>query len=289
MDCFLNVIYLQRMRTAADRKEVVKLFESVFGVKPLINESPQLLINTKHLVVGRASVGRNHFQPTKISKSQLKLLPGILQSLEAAVHCVNKQWMCIVVGPYSSGKTSLIRLLAQLTGNALIELNLSSATDVSELLGCFEQYNSFHVFRTVMSQVELYVDDLVLRLKDDLICESKGLFAKWFAFLAASNCNSCMSTSTFARSWNNGSCTSLSPLIEIIEQLKHDLEVYKLPVSWSNNDLDRTLKTVFDLQQNNMAHLSAKFEWVAGDLVKAIECGEWVVLDNANLCNPTVS
>ena len=31
-----------------------------------------------------------------------------------------------------------------------------------------------------------------------------------------------------------------------------------------------------------------RFEWVDGALTKAIEEGSWVVLDNANLCNPTV-
>ncbi|KAL0354500.1 UNVERIFIED_CONTAM: Midasin [Sesamum radiatum] len=33
---------------------------------------------------------------------------------------------------------------------------------------------------------------------------------------------------------------------------------------------------------------SVKFEWVTGLLIKAIENGEWIVLENANLCNPTV-
>ena len=31
-----------------------------------------------------------------------------------------------------------------------------------------------------------------------------------------------------------------------------------------------------------------RFEWIDGTLTKAIENGHWVLLDNANLCNPTV-
>lgn len=31
-----------------------------------------------------------------------------------------------------------------------------------------------------------------------------------------------------------------------------------------------------------------RFEWVDGALTRAIERGQWVLLDNANLCNPTV-
>jgi midasin len=33
---------------------------------------------------------------------------------------------------------------------------------------------------------------------------------------------------------------------------------------------------------------SGRFEWVDGALTRAIASGGWVLLDNANLCNPTV-
>lgn len=32
----------------------------------------------------------------------------------------------------------------------------------------------------------------------------------------------------------------------------------------------------------------ARFEWVDGALTRAIEHGQWVLLENANLCNPAV-
>jgi len=43
------------------------------------------------------------------------------------------------VGPRASGKTSLVRLAAQLTGHPLDILNTNSAMDTTELLGGFEQ------------------------------------------------------------------------------------------------------------------------------------------------------
>jgi midasin len=33
---------------------------------------------------------------------------------------------------------------------------------------------------------------------------------------------------------------------------------------------------------------AGRFEWVDGSLTRAVERGGWVLLDNANLCNPTV-
>ncbi|KAK1281211.1 hypothetical protein QJS04_geneDACA004965 [Acorus gramineus] len=293
VDTFLSTIYLQRMRTMSDREKVLKLYEEIFGAKLPVNNSPRIQICAKYLIVGNTHVERKFFQPSKILKSQLLMLPGIGHYMEAALNCVRHKWLCILVGPSSSGKTSMIRLLAQLTGNVLNELNLSSGTDVSELLGCFEQYNAFHTCNTVIGQVERYVGEYCsLRFEHsgkEFIKECKDLISRWLKFLASINYSSSMSTSTFMEGWRGKCYNSLNPLIEIIEQLKLDLERYQLPVSWTCNDLNNALKTVLELQTNNkMQTVSAKFEWVTGVLIKAIECGEWIVLENANLCNPTV-
>ncbi|KAJ3690228.1 hypothetical protein LUZ61_019392 [Rhynchospora tenuis] len=290
---FLNIVYLQRMRTLADRNEVIRLFEEVFETRPSLNPHPKLHINPKNLIVGSACIQRSHFQPSKTWINQLEILPGALYSMEAIMHCLNQGWLCILVGPHSSGKTSLIRLLAQLTGNTLRELNLSTGTDVSELLGCFEQYNLFRHYKDVMCQIERYlIEYFSLKSEvnwEELIAERKGLYAKWFEVTASKRYIFSMPVSALMESWDARSFDSLPLLVDIIEQLKNDPEVLKYPVSWSVNDLDRLLKSVQELQRSkSLLQQKVKFEWVAGDLVKAMESGEWVVLDNANLCNPSV-
>ncbi|KQJ96949.1 midasin [Brachypodium distachyon] len=290
-DCFLNTVYLQRMRTAVDRDEVLKLFEEVFQIKPSIDKPKMLHVHPHCLVVGSASIARNNFRSYEVQSNQLNILPGILHSLEAAIHCIHQGWLCILVGQHSSGKTSLIRLLAQLSGNTLNELNLSSATDVSELLGCFEQYNFFRHYKAVISEVERYVHEYFSLSMDihwkELIMNRKALFVKWFDFVVAKKYSS-IHTSTFIEMSRNASLPTLSLVIDIVEQMKCDLEMLGLPMSFTKDDLSKTLKSIHSLQQKEAVHQPVKFEWVAGDLIRAIECGEWVVLDNANLCTPTV-
>lgn len=53
--------------------------------------------------------------------------------------CVEMGWMTIMVGPTASAKTSLVRLLALLTGHRLRVMAMNSAMDTTELLGGFEQ------------------------------------------------------------------------------------------------------------------------------------------------------
>jgi midasin len=72
--------------------------------------------------------------------------------MEAAMHCVSKGWMCILVGPPATGKTSLVRLMAALTCNSLHEFALSSATDTTELLGCFEQHDPFRQWQDIVKR-----------------------------------------------------------------------------------------------------------------------------------------
>lgn len=56
--------------------------------------------------------------------------------------CVHMSWMVILVGPAAVGKTSLVELLAHLTGHRLKVMAMNSAMDTTELLGGFEQVNA---------------------------------------------------------------------------------------------------------------------------------------------------
>lgn len=281
------MVYVQRMRTEADRRQVLNLYEEIFNVKPYINPYPRVELGLEYLSVGGVSVKKNSVQSSKVSNNSLKILPGIRQSLEAAAECISHKWLCILVGYASSGKTSLIRMLAELTGNVLNELHLSSGTDISEILGCFEQYNPIRNFLSVVDEIECCVDEYInLELgKAKEECKIDDVFlTKWSAFLAIKdNLVLCFTSSSVEDRKRIG--TSLEQLLEIIQQLKSGLGVN----ARSSRDLDKATKIIFKLLEGHQKRsFSAKFEWVSGLLIKAIERGEWIVLENANCCNPTV-
>ena len=278
------------MRTAADRREVLRLYEEIFGMKPSLNPYPLVQMDDQFLVVGDTRIKRNRFQSTRTIWSELKIFPGLRNTLEAAARCIQQKWLCILVGPTSSGKTSLIRLLAHLTGNVLNEIHLSSATDISELLGSFEQYNAYRNFHSIVTEVKSYVNEYCnLQLDssaDVFLRDRKELITKWLSF--SSNISSGHVSKTDTKdheSWRS----SLSLLVEVIELLMSDFERCMLPVTWSLGNLTKSLKRVQKLQDiQKGGPIPVKFEWAAGVLIKAIENGEWIVLEDANLCNPSV-
>ncbi|KAI3727341.1 hypothetical protein L1987_67154 [Smallanthus sonchifolius] len=277
-DCFLNTVYVQRMRSSTDRQEVVNLYEQVFGVKPFINLYPRVQVNPENLIVGNTCVKRSNVQSSTIS-CELKILPGQRQSLETVAQCLHHQWLVLLIGPAASGKTSLIRLMSQLTGNVLNELSLSSATDISELLGCFEQYNAIRHYRLAVDQVARYMNAY---MSMETFTKRTNLITRWLSFSSTIDHSSASFVSESVENWSQGVFRSLPLLIDIIQTLKLVLENH-------NEDFDRLLKIVTKLQEDHRKLLyPAKFEWVTGLLIKAIENGEWIVLENANLCNPTV-
>lgn len=289
--CFLNTVYIQRMRTASDREKVVDLYEEVFGVRPFLNPYPRIHLSPQYLVVGNACIKRNHLQ-SKVSKSELKILPVLRHSLESVAVCVQHKWLCILVGPPSSGKTSVIRVLSQLTGNVLNELSLSSASDISDLLGGFEQYNAFRHYQLVFARVESLVNEYCsLELEGigkEFISRRKNLLTRWLAFSSNVSCGPA-NTLSYGDDWKDRAFASLPLLKEIIEQIKNDINGSGLSLSWSCKDLNRTLRIIEKLSEDYKRGTNvAKFEWVTGVLIKAIENGEWIVLENSNLCNPTV-
>lgn len=67
------------------------------------------------------------------------IMCGIVHVIMDGGFCLMHHFFTGKVGPRSCGKTSLVHLVAQLTGNRLEVMAMNSAMDTTELLGGFEQ------------------------------------------------------------------------------------------------------------------------------------------------------
>jgi midasin len=143
---YANILYTQRLRTAQDRTLVKKQFNEYLGKAAIFNSPPRLTVSQTRVVVGTAAIERNLDEfawsdiPTQDSG------PDTAQSLyspmEAVASCVRMNWPCLLVGPSSSGKNTILKTLADASNIQIETLAMSSSTDVTELIGCFEQTDS---------------------------------------------------------------------------------------------------------------------------------------------------
>ena len=143
LDVTHRVLFSQRLRVASDRATCAALFANAFG-RPSITSGanyppPSVTVVNNTLHVGNARLPRFVGGTTVFSVADS---PAVLKSqtaaLEAACYCAARGWMTILVGPASSGKTSVAKTLADLSGRTLRRVALTAATDTSELLGSFE-------------------------------------------------------------------------------------------------------------------------------------------------------
>lgn len=258
---FLRSIYLHRFRTLADRDHARQIFDKIFSVSSHdLNQVPHVSSSSTFLQIGHFSLSRR--------SSVSPLRPGrILQmhqsALESAGHCVSQSWLVILTGSQGSGKTNLVRVLADLTGNQLHEISVNSATDAMDILGSFEQVD-------IRSRV-MEVAQQVLSLADDVFRDHYTVNpAKNYRVLQEA-----IKPNLPSFSVSNVLRSAANLLVETGDLVGHH-----------KSESDRLQAGIHQLLAS--PETTGRFEWIDGPLVRALKQGYWLLLDGANLCNPSV-
>ncbi|CDU22202.1 related to MDN1-Huge dynein-related AAA-type ATPase (midasin) [Sporisorium scitamineum] len=268
----LASLYIQRFRTASDRQAARELFRKSFGGDPANDSRIVPTLTPSQARIGHAVLERK--PALNALQHRLVLLQSQLPALEALTDCVHKEWLAILVGPTGSGKTSVVRLLAQLAGARLEEFQLNSGTDTMDLIGTFEQYDplgrSRHVLNTLLLEIQ--------RCSERVAAASNEHFA---AFISARNV---LETAT------GSSAGCVAP-----ESLSCAIEGVRTATSRIDDDaLRRALADasaiVVEMAQSpsETQRSTGRFEWIDGPLLRALQEGHWLMLDNANLCSASV-
>jgi midasin (ATPase involved in ribosome maturation) len=315
----VEFLYVRRLRAAKDRTYVRALFEAVF-VHCQTNATPEQLDETKlvlqwnaprHFTVSPTSVQIGNTMLERVSagaedskRSRLAgssedsngdtLLPlhHLRPALESIVKCINMNWPVLVIGPQASGKTSLIRLAAQLAHRKLFEFAMSSSADATELLGCFEQVDLARHKRTLLDDVHASIQQMIVehmhsRSSDQTAVQRVvALNAAWRRLHAG---NSAAQEATDVLTDTSTTCFSMDEF-QILSDLLDELHHAMPNNSQHKAQVERLRETASRIQQLGSARdgVIGNFEWIDGALIHAMEQGHWVLLDNVNFCNPSV-
>ncbi|CAJ0641917.1 13155_t:CDS:2 [Entrophospora sp. SA101] len=159
---YLDLLYLQKMRTKEDRDHIILIFNEIFDKNIKHPRRPYYHIDSKFFQVGHSILKRRCFiSNTKFLEIPLHIFQSQMRPFQALMKCVEMNWMVILTGPESSGKTSLIRLLADLTGNTLEEFTMNSSVDTAELLGGFEQLDLARHRLLAMEQLNSICNEII--------------------------------------------------------------------------------------------------------------------------------
>jgi midasin len=258
-EAFLDIIVKQRFRTPEDRSCVDQLFAEVFGYLPPRRHFYHHL-SLRNLQVGHSLLRRRDIlQPS--SAENLALLKWQLPIVETLMTCVQQRTPCVLVGASGTGKSSMIKLLACVMGEELDQLALNADIDTTDIVGGFEQVDLSRKITSLLNDLRL---QLGIGLVKSLTCATTLYpnVLQWMEWLDL-----------------HGAPT--------IENLQHLAD--RMKRSNSHGDIEKgVIQKCEELLVEAHKAMIARFEWVDGLLVKAVEEGKWLVLDNANLCSSSV-
>lgn len=255
---FLKIAIQQRFRSDRDRSEVEKLYSEAFGSPP---KSHQLYYDASAsgLQVGLAYMLRNKLlQPSRP--------PGIdpiprLHEIESLLICVKHNLPCILVGPSGCGKSVLLKQVAAQTGMSLVTFPMNADIDTMDLIGGFEQSDPLREANVALRQLRSTLEVSTLSALPQSVPDI---------------------------------AVDLLHTLENRNQQAHDTDVLLRLIDGlhtqtnSGSDLAVALEEARRLLQRPTSVADPRFEWLDGVIVQALQKGEWLVLDNANLCSASV-
>ena len=261
---FLPILITQRFRTQKDRLLVSSLFRSVFANVP---DEHSLFHNVTESSV-QVGVG---FLPrdTLISPlmSRVTASPDLrpfLPVLESVMIGIQKNFPVILVGPSGCGKTLLIEQIAALTGNNLVTFPLNADIDSMDLVGGYEQSDPHRRLNRFGEHLTRFVRGLYIRLLSGEQSATPDNSEAFIDNILQNGSTAPTLASSETLSWLRKFNKSHDRAAEIEAFVNELAAILSAPKA-----IDR-----------------AQFEWVDGALVQAVQNGNWLVLDNANLCSP---
>lgn len=259
---FLDVIIAQRFRSDEDRALVSKLYKQVFNDSSTEVKSFYHNLTPEYLQVGLGIMQR-HSLLQRTSEPTMNVFPGDLSVLESLIICIEKSWPSILVGAAGCGKTTIIRKLAALSGANLIELALSADTDTMDLIGGFEQIDYKREMSTLVAEFSLFLQHQIISV------HSSG------------QASDAISSLVELHELLQSSDVSLRSVFSYLSAL---CQSYPNPAL---EDFHVRAQRLMEISEQS-DKMRVGFEWTEGVLTQAVQEGHWVVLDNANLCNPSV-
>ncbi|KFD67272.1 hypothetical protein M514_05069, partial [Trichuris suis] len=269
-----EIIYAYRFRTPNDRRQLVEMACEIFGQQPsrLWN---QFSVTDGFLFACDTSLERAASPHVSEILERAILLSSLAKYMRAMMHCINMDFLTILVGKSRVGKSMLVRTLAGLCRQKLNIFYLTADTDVTELLGCYEQ-------RTFL---DCFIDECL----DEAAAICDAVISAW---LSVNNLSVAVEVSCFVEE-ELVRCRkhSLDFCCSIVARVNHfvdDLSYSSVSEDVVNNFEGRVDALTEKLKKANSSEKGIRFEWIDSPLVKAIRSGEWILLENVNLCSSAV-
>ncbi|XP_076632333.1 midasin [Colletes latitarsis] len=280
-----QLLYVDRMRTNEDKSKVIEVYNSIFSLDdyPLPDRKFPIHLTKEKVFLGDETLDRS--DSAVYGDDDLLLLREQKTTLKGLVQCINMNWMSILIGESGSGKSSLVRLLANLAGQKLKSIVIHSAIDTTEILGGFEQTDYDRHFEELLERTETL---LIKILREKLNKENLDQVAHFHGLLE----NVRHLSKGNEKSMKTTMVTETKLFLRKTEKLSQLMSAMKTLESTCESELQEIEKELTALsvavEKDKCLNAGGKFEWVDSVLVKCLQNGTWLLLDQVNLCSAAI-
>ncbi|XP_067207005.1 midasin [Linepithema humile] len=279
----VELIYVNRMRTNEDRQKIYRIYKEMFSLEeyPLPPNQLPMHITADKLFIGDVTLDRKNCSTHE--DCNLLVLRDQKTALKSLMQCVKMNWMSILVGGPGCGKSNVVRLLATLTGQKLKSIAVNSAIDTTEILGGFEQtdYNR-HLEQLFERMATLLIDSLQMKIT----VEKLDQVAKLHEHLE--QVRHLFDENVAGRTM----AAETKLFLHKIEEMSKLVSTMKLWIPSHKSelqDIESGLRNLSSfVKKDDCLNAGGKFEWVDSVLVKCLQDGTWLLIDQVNLCSPAV-
>ncbi|XP_044268494.1 midasin [Tribolium madens] len=283
-ESLVHLIYGDRMRTLRDKRKVSEMFKEVFG-RGISGDAPVLYINNEEVWIGDAGLRRNkdRIDVNVISEEKSCLvLRSQLPVLRSLAYCVNLNWMSLLVGSSAAGKSTVVRVLAHIVGKTLKTLPVTSAMDTTDILGGFEQTDYSRHLEEIVRETE----QLLLKIVRTMLVKGRPCVELLRLWEGYSNVDGDVKIKHTMEEETKLFLRKLDELEKIWTVLCGTDECH------DEQSLDKlrskALKMRMCVKNQGSLNAGGKFEWVDSVLIKCLQEGSWLLVDNVNLCSAAV-
>ena len=272
-DIYADLAIFQRFRTAEDRLIARSIYQDVFGSVPPQEDTVEVNLQSKYLQAGsviqpRSDLSGLHHQ----SYAPSALAVRLSTPMQHIVRALQDSRLLLLVGDSGSCKSTLLRQTAALIGTPIDELPLNSQTDSLDLLGSFEQTGPALEWNKISAALHKISRTLVFTSRSSL---SHHLLVSQVDLLLKDIHHS-LSHLVIADAGD-------SQVRDILRRLETLSSLPETSAFSCSKDLQGFCREI--MHGGNRA---GRFAWIDGPLLRAMELGHWLVLDNANLCPASV-
>jgi len=285
---YADMLYTQRLRTDSDRTLIENRFRDHFEDTFKSSPNAKLEVTKDSVVIGKTELqrftGSSHWSGVPVKESEADLSESLLRPMEAVASCIRMNWACLLIGPPSSGKSALLKNIAGACNVHIETLAMTSSTDVTELIGCFEQTDSLGMAKHVIATIRHIYDGVCVSGSVDGELVQKINHYYWCISREISKLKDKDDKSSMTR--NKTLLSAIGKLLECFEA------VLSINSDFSSDFADQITtcrQWLTSLKRKGSGtNNQSPFKWVDGILVQAMERGYWLHLENVNFCPSSV-